>query len=437
VRLRREQDVTDETSASFVAPVLPGYGVGLSGAVAARIEREEDRAMRILELTDVLDGLITTAVELDEVGRNYLDEEIGPHPCKYGSILQDPDRFAALYSGRLNVAIDELIRDRGGSRAIANLTYFADRRLEVIAHGLEVNPAALVAERRRIGLLPSEDPTRTAADLLSYLVGLAFGRWDIRAGLDPSSARQLGDPLDPRPACSPGMLIDESGHSFRVPPLAYDLRFPGDRLLLDEPGHEWDIETVLGEASEALLGSANSVLLELVQALGSKSVRTHFRTKFFKEHVSRYSKSRRKAPIYLPLMVASGQWGVWVYAPSMSRETLYAVVSHALRREGHAQAEIARLERERAQGNSTRGAKVLDKVLDDERRLAEELRRFRAEAERIAGIGWEPDLDDGIVLCAAPLADLFPMWKEPAKYRKELRAGKYEWSTVSKWAAQL
>ena len=62
---------------------------------------------------------------------------------------------------------------------------------------------------------------------------------------------------------------------------------------------------------------------------------------------------------------------------------------------------------------------------------------FRNEVDRVAGLGWEPDLDDGIVLCAAPLADLFPMWKEPAVYRKELRAGKYEWSTVSKWAKQL
>jgi hypothetical protein len=53
-------------------------------------------------------------------------------------------------------------------------------------------------------------------------------------------------------------------------------------------------------------------------------------------------------------------------------------------------------------------------------------------------LGWEPDLDDGIVLCAAPLADLFPQWrKELAWYRDELRAGKYKWSTVSSWADQL
>jgi hypothetical protein len=48
----------------------------------------------------------------------------------------------------------------------------------------------------------------------------------------------------------------------------------------------------------------------------------------------------------------------------------------------------------------------LDKARDEERKLAEELRRFRLEAERIAALGWEPDLDDGLVLCAAPLVDV-------------------------------
>ena len=42
-----------------------------------------------------------------------------------------------------------------------------------------------------------------------------------------------------------------------------------------------------------------------------------------------------------------------------------------------------------------------------------------------------------MVLNAAPLADLFPAWKDAASYRKELRAGKYEWATVAKYADQL
>ena len=75
--------------------------------------------------------------------------------------------------------------------------------------------------------------------------------------------------------------------------------------------------------------------------------------------------------------------------------------------------------------------------LDAEEKLAEELRRFRLEAERIAGLGWEPDLDDGIILCAAPLAELFPAWPDAKTARAELRKGKYAWATVAAWADRL
>lgn len=437
VRLRREQDAIDETTSSFVGPVLPTSGSTVLDAAAARVREEEDRALGVLEATYQADELIADSVGLDVDGRRYLDGEVGPHPCSYGGRIHDPNRFESLYEGRIDEAIDQLIGERGGSRAIANLTYFADRRMEVLAHGLEVRPDVLVAERRRRAILPPEEPNRTAADLLSYLLGVAFGRWDIRIGMDRASARQLGDPFEPRSPCPPGMLVDEHGLPAGDSPASYPLPFPTDRLLLDEAGHEWDIEMALSRVARSLFGSPDAVMAELVEELGSRSLRSHLRTKFFKEHLTRYSKSRRKAPIYWPLTVPSGKWGVWIYAPSFSRESLYAVASEALRREGHAEAEIGRLERERVSGTSGRGAKALDKALDDERKLGEELRRFRQEAERIAGLGWEPDLDDGIVLCAAPLANLFPMWKEPALYRKELRAGKYEWSTVSKWADQL
>ncbi|HVL64212.1 MAG TPA: hypothetical protein VM573_03470, partial [Actinomycetota bacterium] len=59
------------------------------------------------------------------------------------------------------------------------------------------------------------------------------------------------------------------------------------------------------------------------------------------------------------------------------------------------------------------------------------------EADRIAGLGWEPDLDDGIILCAAPLADLFPAWPDAAKERENLRAGKYPWASVAAFADKL
>ena len=75
--------------------------------------------------------------------------------------------------------------------------------------------------------------------------------------------------------------------------------------------------------------------------------------------------------------------------------------------------------------------------LDAEEKLAEELRLFRLEAERIAALGWEPDLDDSIILCAAPIADLFPAWPDTRTARAQLRRGVYPWATVAAWADRL
>ncbi len=110
----------------------------------------------------------------------------------------------------------------------------------------------------------------------------------------------------------------------------------------------------------------------------------------------------------------------------------------AHQRERHqAEQRQRREQREIDDGTSGRKTSAVAKELEAEQKLLGELTTFRAEAERIANLGWEPDLDDGMVLNAAPLADLFPAWKDAAKYRDELRAGKYEWATVARYAGEL
>ena len=207
-------------------------------------------------------------------------------------------------------------------------------------------------------------------------------------------------------------------------------------LLLDQPGHGLDLASlIVAAASES---GVDALLPLAVEWLGWRDATpVAIRRGLFAMHLSMYSMSRRKAPIYWQLQVPSKGWGVWLYAPKLSREMLFAVVRETEQRQQLAEQQISHLQREAETGTGGRKASEVAKELEAEQKLAVELAMFRGEAERIANLGWEPDLDDGMVLNAAPLADLFPAWKDTAKYRKELRSGKHERATVAQYADEL
>ena len=434
VRLRAARDVFDETSRAFVAPLrLSDVGASLGDAIAAAFVEQEDQQLQMVAASARAEQIFHQAIGVvAEDAQHYLDAEAGPHPDDLkDSPIEDETLFAELFSAPMDATIDRIIQAQGGRRVITNLNFVADRRMEVLAHSFDRHPRVIAQLRKQLQLLPPEEPRRTADRLISYLVGVAFGRWDVRIARDPSAFTSAPlEPFDELPAVPAAMLLGPGG----LPgyPANYPLELPPGRVLIDEPGHVWDIEAAVLRAADAVLNDAAAVVPEMLGMLGRRTVREHLRKQFFKDHLSRYSRSRRKAPIYWPLGVPSKSWAVWVYAPSLTRETLYAVAGEAGRRERLAVEAILRLQREQQDG--ARPQRKVAEDLDAEESLAEELRRFRAEAERVAGLGWEPNLDDGAVLCAAPLADLIPAWPDAKAARVELRKGNYDWATVAKWA---
>ena len=90
----------------------------------------------------------------------------------------------------------------------------------------------------------------------------------------------------------------------------------------------------------------------------------------------------------------------------------------------------AGLERDKAslpQSQRTRRERAVDK----QEALLTELTAFKEALERVAALGYDPDLDDGVVLNMAPFHEITP-WKVAKQYWDELCEGKYEWSTMSK-----
>jgi len=436
-RIRRGHDELDETSRLFTAPACPRYGASVREAALARHGAVWGDALKTIAESAAAERLIANALTLDGDAYDYLDQEVGPHPDSYPrEPLHDTTRLARLFQLPMEELIKEAIAELGGSRTVATMTFVADRRLEILAHVLRRHPSVVRDTVQQLQLLPPGEPKTTADDVMSYLVGVAFGRWDARAA-DGRPGEPTAGLFDPIPLYPPGMLTGSAGQPLATRPDDYPLHLPPLHLLIDEHGHQWDIVAAIERSARVVFAEPEDRLAELGEIFRRSDIRDQLRKQFFKDHLSRYSASRRKAPIYWPLSVPSGNWGVWVYAPAFTRETLYAVASEAGRRERLASEAMTRLRKERRDGLGGGATRRVSEELDAEERLAEELRLFRLEAERIAGLGWEPDLDDGIILCSAPLADLFPAWPDTRTARAQLRRGMYPWAKVAAWADRL
>ena len=319
VQLRAALDQTDETTRRFVLPAALRHSAGsLFDRSMAAIAEAEDAVLTILEHHCELDRIFLAA--LDAEPTEDLDGAVGPQVAalpRTPLLEADVDHLLSLYSKPLSEVIEAATVKVGMSRHVRLSYHVVDRRLETLAIAFGRHPQVLTAIRRDHRLLPPEQPRRTAEDLLSYLVGAAFGRWDVRIGIDPSLAPPPAELFDDLPVCPPAMLAGSDGFPATEIPADYPIRVPVERLLVDEPGHTWDIDGAVVEIARALLDDADAVLSEALEIVGRKTLRDYLRKQFFKDHLARYSKSRRKAPIYWPLTVPSKNWGVWVYAPML------------------------------------------------------------------------------------------------------------------------
>jgi len=288
-------------------------------------------------------------------------------------------------------------------------------------------------------------PTEGATRLVSYCLGCLLGRWDIRFATGMSKADSLTDPFGPCASRPPGMLLEDGQKK-------YPIRIDSDGIHPDDPDHSDDIIRGVREVLELIWKDrAEAIEKEACEILGVKELREYFRKPgnggFWLDHVARYSKSRRKAPIYWLLQSSKKNYALWLYYQRLDKETLLK----ALLPKGPVQTKInveqsrlvdLRKKRTAAEGVS-KTAKKLDKEIDKQEDLLNELMDFAEKLERAAklefgdkdklnsNIQYAPDLNDGVVLNIAPLHELVP-WKEAGKYWQELLDGKYEWSSMGK-----
>lgn len=242
--------------------------------------------------------------------------------------------------------------------------------------------------------------------VLSWAVGVAFGRFDWRLATGERAATSEPDPFDPLPAKSPGMLPEDAA-PFRT----------HAGILVDDQGSPDDLTRSIEE------------VLTRVDVPVPENVRRWLQRDFFAFHLQRYSKSRRKAPIYWPLSTTSGSYSLWVYYPSLTSQTLYTAVNDFV--EPKFQQVGADVTALRNKGSA--------RTRDDEKRL-EALQTFELELIELRDTllklapTYKPDQDDGVQISAAPLWPLFrhKPWQKVLKDTwTNLGKGDFDWAHLA------
>jgi len=247
----------------------------------------------------------------------------------------------------------------------------------------------------------------TTDSLASWLVGVAFARFDPRLATGERPIPPEPEPFDPLPSRSPAMY--PKGEE------------PTDRpdILVDDEGHADD------------LAARAQAIAECVKVDVPENLRGWLAKEFFPLHIKMYSKSRRKAPIYWQLATPSASYSVWLYIHAFSKDTLFRVQNdYVAPKLVHEERRLESLTSELRDGATA----AQRKTLASQEGNVDELRAFFEEVKRVAPL-WNPNLDDGVVVNFAPLWRLVPQNKS---WQKELKStwdalcdGKYDWAHLA------
>ena len=259
------------------------------------------------------------------------------------------------------------------------------------------------------------DDEELARRWISYAVGIVMGRFqpDIgdlgRGRFSPPVAAELRSLTD-----SDGVATLMEGHQDDLAAKVWLAL----HIALGEGGTAQVVQTVLGD------GNAEELL------------RRYLERDFFKRHLQQY----RKRPVYWLLQSAGKAFSVYIFHERATRDTLPLILGsrYVGGMINHLHNRLTELEEalKTAQG---RDKKQLEKEEAERGADLQDLQRFEAALRRVLErknergetAGWTQEIDDGVILNLAPLAELMPAWKEPERFWQALQEGEYDWSCTA------
>ncbi len=307
----------------------------------------------------------------------------------------------------------------------------------------------------------------SVVNIFSWFLGTVFGRFDLRLAFDEDLIPHEPEAFDALSICIPGALVGNNAmpaisgsivskdwlrarHDSNtlppegtvknptIPDSEYPVRIPWDGILVDDPGfeggqlHDRDIVLRAREVLEVLWkDKASEIEEEACEILKVPDLRTYFRKSLFADHIKRYSKSRRKAPIYWQLSTPSASYSIWLYYHRFTKDLFYQVLND------YAEPKLRFEERELTNIRHQYGAgptAAQRKEIAARESFVAELADFKEEIARVALL-WNPNLNDGVIINFAPLWRLVPQnkpWQKECKQTwDKLVEGEYDWAHLA------
>lgn len=283
-----------------------------------------------------------------------------------------------------------------------------------------------------------------AQEIVMELVGMAFGRWDADYATGKKTIPEFGDVFDALPFMPVVSLQNESnpnasGSEFpaweqNIPKAGTNnsqggntngayFSIPEDGILSMDADSPLSLTTHVRDVMRYIWDErADDIEYELCQLIGCKNLQNYLEspTGFFDYHFKRYTKSRRKAPIYWPLSSEDGSLTYWVYYPKLNQNTLHSLILKLRDENERLHSQIAQTS-DKAQQTLLRGRQ-------------QQVEGMMVELNSIINAGYKPNHDDGVPVTSCPLVKLIVHrgWKqECTENLKELQDGDYDWSHLA------
>ena len=256
-----------------------------------------------------------------------------------------------------------------------------------------------------------------AQEIIQELVGMAFGRWDIRFAQHPETTPPFGDVFDALPFM-PVVSLAKA-------PANYPITIPADGIFSNDEESSICLSKRVRDVIHAIWPSiADDVEFELCKLINYDSLQEYFDDPngFFDYHFKRYTKSRRKAPIYWPISSPQGEFTYWVYYPKLSQNTLPSLIL------------LLQNETTVIRNNLTKAQAVNNKAEANHWLLLQQENESLITELRSINASYKPNHDDGVPVTAAPLAALFRhrLWQNECKDNLQaLKDGEYDWSHLA------